>query len=213
MTICPAFRSAILALVLLVWGNVEVLAHPHVFVTVKSELIFAENGTLKEIKYTWTFDEMYSAFAGQGLDEDKDGKISAKGLLELAGNTVPALKENGYFTKAQIGGKSIAFDDATNSYFEVDDKGVLTLHFTLPVQQSASKGVLTLEIYDPEYYVAMTLEENKPVLLSGTPSGCVTKVNRADDSSETFSEEIVQQLNAGGSLGSKFANTIIVRCP
>jgi ABC-type uncharacterized transport system substrate-binding protein len=192
---------------------VEVLAHPHVFVVVKSELIYGENGTLKEIKYAWTFDEMYSAFASQGLDENNDGKISAKGLSELAENTVPALKENGYFTKAKIGGKPIAFVDAANSYFETDEKGVLTLHFTLPVQQPTSKGVLTLEIYDPEYYVAMTLVENKSVSLSGAPPGCVTKVNRANDSSETFSEEIVQQLNAGVSLGSKFANTIIVRCP
>ena len=42
-------------------------AHPHVFVDVDMELEVAEDGDLRAIRYDWMFDDMYSAFAMQGL--------------------------------------------------------------------------------------------------------------------------------------------------
>ena len=42
-------------------------AHPHVFVTMKSELVYAPDGTVTGVQHSWTFDEMFSAMAIQGL--------------------------------------------------------------------------------------------------------------------------------------------------
>src|SRR5215213_8527449 len=50
-------------------GLAEASAHPHVWVTVKSELVYAPDGTLTAVRHHWTFDEMFSTFATQGMDD------------------------------------------------------------------------------------------------------------------------------------------------
>src|SRR5262245_39643709 len=67
-------------------GSNEAQAHPHVWVTVKSELVYGPDGAVTAVRHHWTFDEMFSTFATQGLDTDKDGKLSRdelKGLAEV----------------------------------------------------------------------------------------------------------------------------------
>jgi ABC-type uncharacterized transport system substrate-binding protein len=55
-------------------------AHPHVWVTLKSDLVFAPDGKIAAVRHAWTFDEMFSVFATQGLDKDGDGKLSREEL-------------------------------------------------------------------------------------------------------------------------------------
>ncbi len=43
-------------------------AHPHIWVTVKSELVYAPDGTLTGVRHAWTFDDMFSVFATQGIE-------------------------------------------------------------------------------------------------------------------------------------------------
>ena len=58
------------------------LAHPHVYVAVRSEIVFAPDGKITGVRHSWTFDEMYSAFAVQGMV--KEGKTNQSELNELA---------------------------------------------------------------------------------------------------------------------------------
>ena len=41
-------------------------AHPHVWVTVKSELVYAPDGSVTGVRHAWTFDDMFSVFATAG---------------------------------------------------------------------------------------------------------------------------------------------------
>src|SRR5581483_2401799 len=59
-------RRFIIAAAALLFATGGAFAHPHVFVTARGEFVYG-NGVLKEIRYAWTFDEMFSAFAAQGL--------------------------------------------------------------------------------------------------------------------------------------------------
>ena len=86
-------------------GANDASAHPHVWVTVKSELVYGANGTVTAVRHHWTFDEMFSTFATQGLDTDKDGKLSRDELKGLAEVNVTSLKEFDYFTYANGDGK------------------------------------------------------------------------------------------------------------
>ena len=52
--------------------GVPVQAHPHVWVTVESTLLY-ERGSFTGLYHKWTFDEFYSAMAVEGLDTNKDG--------------------------------------------------------------------------------------------------------------------------------------------
>jgi ABC-type uncharacterized transport system substrate-binding protein len=209
------FRRAALAALFLLAGIASASAHPHVWVVAKSELVYSPDGKLKEIRHAWTFDDMFSAFAAQGLDTNNDGKLSREELADLAKTNVESLKEFGYFTVSKKGDKPLEFGDPVDYYLEADDKGILTLHFTLPIKSGAPKGSLTLEVYDPTYFVAFSMAEEKPVSLVGAPAGCAVETKGPDDSGAqgNSSESFFAQLNAGSSYGEMFANRIMVRCP
>src|SRR4029077_820509 len=132
-------RAALAALFLLA-GIAGASAHPHVWVIAKSELVYSPDGRLKEIRHAWTFDDMFSAFAAQGLDTNGDGKLSREELADLAKTNVESLKEFAYFTLSKSEAKKIEFGEPSDYWLEADDKNLLTLNFTLPVTSKGFKG-------------------------------------------------------------------------
>ena len=190
-------------------------AHPHVWLTFKSEMVYGPNGALAAVRHVWTFDEMFSTFATQGLDKNNDGKLSRDELAELAEVNVTSLKEFDYFTIAKAAGKPVAFDPPIDYWLEFADNQ-LTLHFTLPVKAgAASPGEVALDIYDPTYFVAFNFAENEPAKLVSAPAACKLEVQRSGASnvaSQGLSESFFSGLTPGSSFGSQFANRVIVRC-
>src|SRR5919198_3542769 len=111
-----------------------VSAHPHVWVTMKAEVVYAPDGSVKALRHAWAFDDMFSVFATQGIEAKKKGQFSREELMPLAKINVESLKEFDYFTFAKINGKKVQFADPIDYYLEYDPKAtVLTLHFTLPL--------------------------------------------------------------------------------
>lgn len=92
-------------------------AHPHVWVEVKTEIVYA-NGSFTGIRQVWTFDELYTAQAIEGLDANKDGRLDRVELDELAKVNMEGLKEFGYFTHATLGGQKLAFMAPTEAFLE-----------------------------------------------------------------------------------------------
>jgi len=81
------------------------LAHPHVWVTMREELVYAPDGALVAIRHAWTFDEMFSAYATQGIGAKTKGQFSREELQSLAKLNVESLKEDGYYTNAWTDGQ------------------------------------------------------------------------------------------------------------
>src|SRR3954454_11315406 len=84
------------------------LAHPHVWVTAKAELVYGGDGKIAAIRHRWTFDPGYSAYVTQGLG--KDGKPTPDDLQGLAKENADSLAEFGYFTDMKAGGAKKAFE-------------------------------------------------------------------------------------------------------
>ena len=99
-------------------GSAPVFAHPHVWVATKSEVIF-QDGALYGLRFTWTFDEMYTASAVDGLDVNKDGKFDASELEELTKVNIEGLKEFDYFTTVTLAGQPVPLGDARDYGMEV----------------------------------------------------------------------------------------------
>src|SRR5437763_1230438 len=127
------FLSIAAALAALASVAAPASAHPHVWVTMKSELVFAPDGTITGVRHAWTFDDMFSAFATQGLEAKKKGEFTREELTPLAEVNVTSLKEYDFFTYAKANGKKVEFNEpAPGYYLDFDTKEtVLTLHFTL----------------------------------------------------------------------------------
>jgi ABC-type uncharacterized transport system substrate-binding protein len=147
-------------------------AHPHVFVDGREEIVFDTQGRITALRNIWLFDEAYSAFADTGLDTNGDGKLTRQELAPLAKLNMDSLKEYSYFTYLSIGKTQLAFKPPVD-YFLIEDKGRLTLSFTLPLAQPAAvTGETVLEVFDPEYFVAFSFPEAGAVQLDHAPAGC-----------------------------------------
>ena len=80
-------------------------AHPHVWITAVSELIYASDGSISGVRHAWTFDDMFSTYALQGIETKTKGVYSRDELGPLAQTNVESLKEFGFFTFAKADGK------------------------------------------------------------------------------------------------------------
>jgi ABC-type uncharacterized transport system substrate-binding protein len=190
-------------------------AHPHVWVTLKSDLMFAPDGTVAAVRHAWAFDEMFSVFATQGLDKDGDGKLSREELKELAEVNVTSLEEFNYFSVAKSGGKDVVFAKPTDYWLEADKDNVLTLHFTLPLKTAAPSAGFSMEIFDPTFFVDLSFPEDAKVELVGGPAGCTADALRPkgmETASTKLSESFFESLTASSQYGSQFANRIVLRC-
>jgi len=193
------------------------LAHPHVWVTAQLDVIFDQNGQVKAIRNTWVFDEMYSAFATEGLG--KDGKPpTPEELAPLAQTNIDSLAEFDDFTYAKEAGNKVTFAKPVDYTLEARPDKLVVLRFTLPLVNPASAPkAFSLQVYDPTYFVAFTLDAKNPVTLVNAPSGCSANVLGANplQVSETkkLSEAFFSGLSPGADFGVKLADRIIVACP
>jgi ABC-type uncharacterized transport system substrate-binding protein len=85
-----------------------VSAHPHIWVTMSNELIYAADGSVTGVRYAWTFDDAFSVYALQGLPSKKRGVFTREELAPLAEVNVTSLKEYDYFTFAKADGEKSA---------------------------------------------------------------------------------------------------------
>src|ERR1700688_1935456 len=96
-------------------------AHPHVWVTTASELIYAPTGSVTSIRHAWTFDDMFSTYALQGTVAKKKGVYTREELAPLAQTNVDSLKEYGFFTYARVDGKKQIFLPPSDYFLEYND--------------------------------------------------------------------------------------------
>ncbi len=194
-------------------------AHPHVWATIKSELVYAPDGSVTAVRHAWTFDEMFSAFATMGIKAKIKGQFTREELQPLAKVNVDSLKGFAYFTYATMDGVKAkgAFDHATDYWLEYDPKAtVLTLHFTLPFKKPAKAKVLKIQVYDPEFFVDFAFAKKNAVKLIGAPPLCAAWTEKPDDphflSSQSLNKSFVASEAFVG-MGAEFANNILVQCP
>ena len=207
--------GALAAAAYLAAGTAE--AHPHVFVTAKEQVVFGPDGKVTGVRAAWTFDDMYSAFAIQGLGDPAKILTRAE-LAPLAKTNVDSLKEFGWFTVAKTGGKAVAFADPVDYWLEETPDKLITLHFTLPLKVPTATGAFfNLQVYDPTYFVAFDYADKDPVTLVNPPAGCsttVTKPKPLDNiDNQKLSEAFFTNMSPGTDFGIKLASRSIIACP
>ena len=213
MILHRVFGAALAAAMLL--GAASAEAHPHVWITASSELIYAPDGSLTGVRHAWTFDDMFAAYALQGIESKIKGAYSRDELAPLAQTNVESLKEYAYFTFAKAEGRKEKFEEPIDYFLEYD-AGRLTLHFTLPLKHAVKPKQLSVEVYDPTFFIDFQLAEKDPVKLVGAPPACQVKSQRPGDGTMAAQKLNEQSFADGGdysSFGAMFANKITVDCP
>jgi ABC-type uncharacterized transport system substrate-binding protein len=203
-----------LALALLgLFAVTQASAHPHVWVTMKSEIVYAADGTATGIRHAWTFDDMFSTFATQGLAAKEKGKFTREELAPLAEVNVTSLKEFDYFTQARQNGKKADLNAPVDYYLEFNN-GLLTLNFTLPFKTPAKAQSLDFEVYDGTYFVDFSFAEKDAAKLVGAPADCKLSIARPGEApAQGKGESFFNNLAPNSNFGAQFANKIAVKCP
>jgi ABC-type uncharacterized transport system substrate-binding protein len=195
-------------------GAATAAAHPHVWITATSELIYAPDGTVTGVRHAWTFDDMFSTYALQGIEAKVKGAYSREELASLAQTNVESLKEFRFFTFAKADGRKENFLEPVDYFLEFKDSA-LTLHFTLPVKTPFKARQLALEVFDPEFFIDFKYADRDPVKLVGAPADCKNQFQRPNDGTAS-AQKLGEQNFTGGdgsNFGMMFANKITVDCP
>ena len=193
------------------------MAHPHVWVAARATVLFDKEGRITGIRHDWAFDEMYSAFATQGLG--KDGKPPTREELQpLAKTNIESLAEFDYFTFAREAGKKAAFQEPSDYWLDADEKKVVSLHFTVLLKEPiAASKVFSFQVYDPSYFVAFGFEKKDPVALKDAPAGCSASVMEPAPllaaESQRLSQAASENFSPGGDLSARLAPRVVVACP
>jgi ABC-type uncharacterized transport system substrate-binding protein len=188
-------------------------AHPHVWITAKSQVLYAPDGTVTGVRHAWTFDDMFSTYAVQGIEQKTKGTYSREELAPLAQTNVESLKEFGFFTFARADGSKQRFLEPVDYFLDYKDS-LLTLHFTLPAKTPFKAKQLQLEVFDRAFFIDFKYTEQDPVTLVGAPADCKMQFQRPNDGTAS-AQKLGEQDFAGGECGSfglMFANKITVDC-
>lgn len=164
-----------------------VWAHPHVWVSVQTGIVM-DGKEVKAVNHRWIFDEAFSAFASQGLDENGDGIYSREELQPLAQVNVESLSEYDYFSDIYLTGSDLSEEELfgePENYWLIKEGDHLVLHFTLPlVARLEATSEITLDVYDPSFFVDFSFAQKDAaeviIAQGGTPVACKVELKAAE---------------------------------
>ena len=196
-------------------------AHPHVWITAHSDVVFNEAGLIVAVVNDWTLDEAYSAVASEGLDVNQDGKYDPSELEPLTKENVASLKDFEYFTYVYQNAQKVSLatpDDASQSMVGRN----LRLRFRVPLSTpiNPKTQAFTYRIYDPSFYIAVEFAEKDSSLhMIAAPSGCESKIEPPKQTEELSSTKDMLaskpmdwQAPVEENFGALFADVIAVHC-
>jgi ABC-type uncharacterized transport system substrate-binding protein len=191
-------------------------AHPHVWVTVRSQLVFS-GGKVTAVVHDWVFDEMYSSFATQGLA--KPGQlVKRETFAPLAQENAGGLAEIGYFTTLKLDGKSAEFGPVNEYWMEERPDHLVAFHVVLPLKTPTAVGrFASLLVSDPEFFIDFEFDDKDGVMLRSAPAGCSTSTAKPKPleggEKKTLDESFFSGLAPGANFGFKMASRVIIACP
>jgi ABC-type uncharacterized transport system substrate-binding protein len=212
-----AINGSALVVLLQIIAASQAAAHPHVWITTEVEVLYNQDKAITGFREKWTFDEMYTAFAIQGLDKNKDGKYDRNELQELAKVNINALKEFQYFTFPKIDG-IVSKELQPEKYWMEHKDGNLSLKFTLTLDEPVPYDKIasfSFAVYDPTFYIELSFARDNPIRLVAAPKGCAPKVKAPPPqkvSVQSLSESFFQNLNPKSGMAAGYANTVRITC-
>lgn len=197
------------------------LAHPHVWVEMRSDVVFDDQGRIAAMNLMWTFDDGYAQMALEGLDTNGDGNYDPTELDPLSKENIASLKDYDYFAVMRFNGEKQALAPVTE-YGQIYSNGKLQLHLQVPLKTplDPAKGEFMAKVYDPDFFIAFDYAKDDPVTALGAmPKSCGLEVKPVPTDAEL--EQTRAMLATKGrdwkpdteeDFGALFAQPVIVKC-
>ncbi|WP_339830450.1 DUF1007 family protein [uncultured Parvibaculum sp.] len=192
------------------------VAHPHVWIDLKTEAHIDGEGRFAALTIVWIFDEFYSAFALDGL-EKPGGAYKPEDLAALTDVNMTNLEEWNYFAEVTRGGETAKFGKPRDAHSAWDEKsGRLTLTFTLPLEEPQLATAATpakFRVFDPSYYISIDYVEKDPLRLVGAAADrCATRIETPNVENVWTTLPETAFTGSQTQFGEMFAATATLTC-
>jgi ABC-type uncharacterized transport system substrate-binding protein len=205
---------------LLMLSATPTLAHPHVFIDTRIEVILNDQNEAIALRIGWTYDDLYSLliFGDLALDPDMDGQLTAEEEASLSGFDMKWIEGFEGDTYVLIDNTPIAISgprDWTASYADgrLSSTHIRDLLTPVPVAEVP----LVIQAYDPGYYIYHAILP--PAVVTGG-TGCVAQVFEPDvGAADAALQEALKEYTPDVDLeaqfpaiGAKYSDEVRVTC-
>ncbi|MCM2290809.1 DUF1007 family protein [Allorhizobium sp. BGMRC 0089] len=190
----PVLLAAALCL-----APLSAFAHPHVFVDATLNIVAGSDGTVKELRNTWRFDEVFSSSVLMDFDKNGDLKLDASELKAIANTIRTSLGDYGYFTFLTDNGADIKATKPQVFNADYRDNRLIVFFITKPAKPIKIKGHLSFGVHDPTLYTAIDFKNDSDISETGDAfKACKRKIVRPNP------DEVIKQNQ--GMLTEAFFN-------
>ena len=178
-------RSAPFAAALLACGAATpALAHPHVFVDGRMEIVGGTGTNLKAIRNIWRMDELFSSSVLFDFDKNANGTLDADELTAIGETVRQSIAEWDYYTLITIAGRPVrmAPPERIRALYE-HDQLLLFFEMTPAEPIDLGKQAVTFSNFDDSFFVAFDFAGEEAFQLLDLPSNC-TKAFTVPDPDE-----------------------------
>ncbi|MGI9523349.1 MAG: DUF1007 family protein [Hyphomicrobiaceae bacterium] len=217
MKIALAKFMATLAIMLSIASAAQ--AHPHMFFNSTAEFILDGQGRLSKLRVVFLIDELNTVytFAELGVNKDGNQELSDEEKHKIAQNVLEGFGHYRYFTHLRDQNGAIALGKPRSVTVQLDQLR-LGLAFLIPLETPLvlSGRSISLQLYDPTYFTAITIDLPPTVVGSGTE--CSVSVSQPSDTEQTRRSQLLlsqlsrEQTPQIENVGAVFAATTRLKC-
>lgn len=187
-------------------------AHPHVWVTVRCDLILDDQRNLVGLVERWTYDDMFSAYAVTGLDRNGDGRYEREELRELTETVTRNAAGQDFFTEVEAAGAQVELRTAWDQSLEVSPTGSLTfqirVEFVRPVR--LGEKPVRIAVYDKDLYADFRFAKTDFARFHPQAAQCSARIDEPDTHALDGYTSLEDKLIRGPIL--PLTNAILVTC-
>ncbi|TCR78301.1 ABC-type uncharacterized transport system substrate-binding protein [Rhizobium sp. BK376] len=194
-------------------------AHPHIFVEARLEVAASPDGTIKELRNVWRFDEVFSSSVLMDFDKNTNLKLDPDELKEVGKTVRDSLVDYDYYVNMSVNGKVIKVNKPDVINVDYKDGQLLMFFAVKPAETMSMKGNrLSFGIYDPTLYTSIDFPTDGDLVTIGDAfKGCTQKVVRPDPD-QVIAENKTSLTDAffndptGTTMSKLFATRIDLQC-
>jgi len=193
------------------------VAHPHVWIDMRTAAQLDPRGRVAAVRIEWLFDRFYSAYAREDVDTDRNGGISDAEADRWAATALGNIAKVGYFAEFLIDGMSQQPGGASQPVGRWrDDRLFLSFVVRLPTPADPRKVTVGYLSYDPDFYIDIRHPDASGSATVEGPGheACVAEVGRSEPSPEVVASAAAldKDATAPSGLGRLFADYVRVTC-
>jgi ABC-type uncharacterized transport system substrate-binding protein len=162
------------------------LAHPHVFIVQRLNLVFDDKG-LAGIKVQWILDDMFAAMITEDFDQNRNGKLEPEEVALVEEKAFSYISEYNYFIFIKVENAPLDVKSVRDFNATLENK-VLIYEFFIPCRVAATSRFKKVSVasYDPSYYTAIFFAENGPASLTAGEAFEVKTAIREDPDTKIY---------------------------